>query len=230
MNMNKIKITLGKIFSQLKYGQSEIFCNIAEGTHAGNITMIADDLIAAKNLIVTQTSASGIRIANVGDKPMGVCTDSGASGDAVNVTLAGSTSSTVLYVASTNIVAGQSLYTAENGKVSPTPSLGSYKVGVALTNAEANASLEADTQCFGGSAFAIGASGTHTWSKDSATVDTLTVSGMKLGDTILATLQVAGGSVKSVSASAGANTISFTLDVAGVKNTTKIAWIAVKSI
>ena len=58
------------------------FCNIAEGTHAGSMTMTAEESVDSANLIVKAgTNEGGFKIAGAADKPLGICTDEGTAGD-----------------------------------------------------------------------------------------------------------------------------------------------------
>ncbi len=205
--------------------KSVCFCNIAEGTHAGNITMTAGEDIEAQNLLVKAgTSENEIKIAGVGDRPIGVCNDQGAKGDVLNVVLPGSAESTIMCVCSSGASYGDALYTAANGKVSTIAADGAYKVGIALCGCASNGVVEIDPQGFGAKAWQISDCGIFEWtgSSDSAT---LTNSAIKADDIVFASLAAAAGSEKFVSAIPAEGSVTFKLDANGTQSSTKIAWL-----
>lgn len=116
--------------------------NVAEGTHAGSITKLADAAITTRHLLVKIGSDSGhVALAGVSDIPLGVATDEPAAAeDPVNVALLGVTESTLLGVASAAITAGDLLVPAANGKLRTLPgTTGTYNiVGRAITAAGAD--------------------------------------------------------------------------------------------
>jgi hypothetical protein len=93
--------------------------NIAEGTHAGNITKAVDAAITERFLLAKIGSASDrVAVAGAADTPIGVITDETAAiGDLVNVALLGSVPSTVRMVASGAITQGSLLEPAASGRV-----------------------------------------------------------------------------------------------------------------
>ena len=114
------------------------FCNIAEGTHAGSVTMVAGENIESPNLLVKAGEAENlVVVASAEDAPIGVCGDEGAKGETVGVYLPGSAESTFICVAASSVNMGDSLYTAAGGKVSTVAADGCRKVGVALCSAAA---------------------------------------------------------------------------------------------
>lgn len=116
--------------------------NVAEGTHAGSITKLADAAITTRHLLVKIGSDAGhVALAGVSDIPLGVATDeSAAAEDPVNVALLGVTESTLLGVASAAITAGDLLVPAANGKLRTLPgTTGTYNIiGRAITAAGAD--------------------------------------------------------------------------------------------
>ncbi len=93
--------------------------NIAEGTHAGNLTKAVDAAITERFLLgkIGGTSAR-VAVCGAADTPIGVITDEAALvGDLVNVALFGSASSTLRMVASAAIAQGALVEPAANGRV-----------------------------------------------------------------------------------------------------------------
>ena len=206
----------------------DAFCNIAEGTHAGSITMTAAEAIDTPNLVVCAGALQNeILIAGVANKPIGVCTDEGASADAVAVALPGCAESTFICVAAVNINAGDNLYTAAAGKVSNVAADGSYKIGTALCAASAGCVVEVDPQGFGQRAFQIHSGGIYTWTGSTAS-ESISVSGLVAADIVVASLHSSSASVSTVKAQASADGITFTLNAAGTAGSEKIAWIAIR--
>ena len=103
---------------------------------------------------------------------------------------------------------------------------GSYKVGVAVCSAVAGGLAEIDPQGFGESAWKLAACGVHEWTT-ATTSDSLEFSGLNSDSVVIAAVQSAGGSEKTVKAAASTSGISFTLDANGTAGSTKIAWIAI---
>lgn len=121
-----------------------VFCNVAEGTHAGQLTRTLESATGTRYLLGTPGSASSqVDICGASDLPLGVITDEGAIGDLVNVALPGSASSTVLMVASEAIAIGDSVYTAASGKVQDEPATAGtyYQVGTAVTTANSDGDI-----------------------------------------------------------------------------------------
>lgn len=225
---NKTLARLGKIARAIVGADNRTdFCNIAEGTHAGSVTMTAGADLSVSHLIVKASTEDGIVYAcGTGDKPMGVALDEAESGEAVAVALPGCAGSTFMCIASTSVVAGATLYTAAGGKVSASPSSGSHKVGVAVTSATANCAVEVDPQGFGESAWQFASCGEYAW-KGTGTTETLAVAA-STGDIPFAAIRSTSGSAKSVSAEVVESGIKFTLDAAGEAANTKIAWMLIR--
>lgn len=98
------------------------FCNIAEGTHAGSVTMKASEPIDSQNLLVAAGEIEGeFSVASASKKPIGVCLDEGSAGDIMSVALPGCAESTFVCKTAASVSAGDSLYTSAGGKVSPWP-------------------------------------------------------------------------------------------------------------
>ena len=123
-----------------------IFANVAERTHAGDITKMSAGPIGTRHLLgKLGANITCVEIANAGDLPFGVITDEAEKkDDPVNVAILGVSQSTLRMVAAENIVAGRHVYAADNGKVRHLPSTeGTYlEVGLALTNGGADQIIE----------------------------------------------------------------------------------------
>ncbi|MBQ6534072.1 MAG: DUF2190 family protein [Opitutales bacterium] len=224
----KIINALGALAKLALRGKGAAFCNIAEGTHAGSLTMAAGENIESQNLVVCAGSNEGeFAIAKATDKPLGICVDQGAKGERLAVLLPGSAGSTFMCRATGDVSAGDSVYTAANGKVSATAANGAYKVGIALCSAASGGVVEIDPQGFGESAWQFFAAGLFTWT-GSSTSATLSCTGLTANDAIVAAIHTAGGSENCVAAKAGSSGITFTLDASGTADTTKISWIAIR--
>lgn len=226
--MIKSKNIFAKLLHAFANKKSPSFCNIAEGTHAGNITMIAAEDIDTANLIVkTGANANEILIAGIADKPLGVCNDQGSKGDVLNVAIAGSAESTFMCVCSSGATYGDTLYTAANGKVSTVVGNGASKIGIALCSCAANGIVEIDPQGFGSKAWQIADCGVFTWT-GSTTSATMTNTAIYSTDSVFASVAVSGGSEKIVKAVAANGSATFTLDAAGTQDTTKISWFIIR--
>ena len=227
-NKSKISRAVSRIFGFLHDNGFLAFCNIAEGTHAGAITMRAGCAIESQNLIVKQGEIDGeFLVADVADKPIGVCVDEGVKGDGMSVILGGCAESTFVCKTSSDITAGDSVYTSVGGKVSSIARNGSYKVGVALHSATAGSVVEIDPVGFGTSALAIHSCGEYVWNS-SVNTEILSLSGVSEKDIVIASLSAIGGSEKYVRASLSEEGITFTLDASGTADTTKISWIVIR--
>ena len=223
--MVNVKTLFGRI---LKCIRKNTFSNIAEGTHAGSVTMTAGESIDTPHLIVAVGSFQNeIVIAGATSKPVGVCDDCGAEGERLPVILGGCSGSTLMCVSATTIEAGDSLYTADSGKVSNVAADGSYKIGVALCPSSAGCVVEVDPQGFGTAAFRLYAGGIYAW-QGSDSAETLEVNGLSSADIVFASLQESSSGVSSVKASAGDGGINFTLNAAGSAGTEKIVWMVIR--
>lgn len=208
-----------------------IFCNIAEGTHAGRISMQAKSEISQANLLV-KFSDGGIAVCSQTDAPIGVCSDMGKSGDILDVALGACAESTLLCVAASAIAQGDVLYTSANGKVGTSAVAGAHKVGLALNAASAGGAVEVDPQNFGAKAFQIFAAGVHTWAGGAALTDEISISSIKSGDIAFAMISTAGtGSATAVKASIDSENskIKFTIDQNGVDASTILNWMIVRN-
>lgn len=134
-----------KLFTMLR---APIFSNVAEGTHAGQLTRTLESAAGTRHLLGKPgSSTSEIQLCGTSDLPLGVITDEGVPGDLVNVALPGSASSTVLMVASEPIAVGAAVYTAAGGKVQDEPAVAGiyYQVGTAVSPASGDGEvLEVD--------------------------------------------------------------------------------------
>ena len=204
------------------------FCNIAEGTHAGSMTMTAEESVDSANLIVKAGSNPGeIKIANATDKPIGVCNDLGSKGDVLNVAIPGSAESTFICVCSSGASYGDTLYTDANGKVTAVAAQGAYKVGVALGMCAAGDVVEVDPQGFGNKAWQIYDCGVFTWGTESAT-DSMPHSNVTTQDIVFATVVNSMASETSVSATPSNGLITFLLNANGTVSNTLIAWMIIR--
>ncbi|MGE9296383.1 MAG: DUF2190 family protein [Puniceicoccales bacterium] len=123
------------------FGRLPVFANVGYGVHEGNLTKTLESDISTRHLLGKPGSSSAeIDLCGVGNRPLGVITDTGNEGDAVNVALLGSSTTTVLMVASGPITAGSPVYTAGGGKVQSQPSspVTVYQVGIAVSAASGN--------------------------------------------------------------------------------------------
>lgn len=227
--MTKLKNIISRAFSRkLGAAGTSAFCNIAEGTHAGNVTMLAGEDIETSNLIVkTGVNGNEIMIANATDKPLGVCDDQGHKGDVLNVKLAGSAESTFMCVCSSGASFGDVLYTSANGKVSTIPAGGAYKVGIALCDCAANGVVEVDPQGFGSKAWQIADCGVFEWTGSSTNAEMI-IDGASTSDIAFANVINAANTEKSVRVSIAEGKLTFTLDAVGTEGTTKISWILIR--
>lgn len=100
-------------------GRTVRLANIAEGTHDGNITKAVDAAITERWLLGKVESASDrVAICGATDIPIGVITDEASVvGDLVNVSLLGSSRSTVRMVASAAIAQGALVEPAAGGRI-----------------------------------------------------------------------------------------------------------------
>lgn len=124
-----------------------VFCNVAEGTHAGHITQYLETSVTARYTIAKPGTTSGkVDIATATDKPIGIITDEGITGDPVNLALLGSASSTLLARAGASISAGDDLVPNATGQAVPVPaSAGTYYVvGQAVADAASGTLVEFD--------------------------------------------------------------------------------------
>lgn len=229
--MKKIKNIIAKSISDffaIVKSPRAMFCNIAEGTHAGSITKIAGENIDSPNLIVKiGANENEVVVAGAADKPLGIATDEAESGEAVAVALSGCAESTFICTTSSDVSAGNTLYSAAGGKVSAIAANGSYKIGVALCNATTGGVVEIDPRGFGESAYQFYSCGIYSW-KGATNSNVMSCSGLTANDIVVATIQAASGSEKTVKAVASATGITFTLDANGAENSTKISWIAIR--
>jgi hypothetical protein len=133
--------------TQQWFGSSRLVaCNIAEGTHAGNVTKLAGAALATRYLVVKKgaDTAHVIACAAITDRPIGICTDEAAAAeDPVNVELFGSAGRTMLGVAAGDIVSGAMVATTATGLLQ-TAVATQWAIGRALTDASAGQLVEFD--------------------------------------------------------------------------------------
>lgn len=114
------------------------FANVAIGTHEGRLTRTLQDAVSDRYLLAKAGASQGsVAVASPSDRPLGVLTDTGKAGDAVNLNLLGNSCQTQLMVAAGTILAGELLYLAANGRVQRMPTTPGtyYEVGLALSDA-----------------------------------------------------------------------------------------------
>ena len=227
---NKIKYAVNAFskFASALTTSKRAFCNIAEGTHAGSITMTAGENIDTQNLLVCAGENEGeIIVSQTNTKPLGVCIDDGIKGEKLSVVLGGSTNSTFVCRTASDVSVGDSLYSAPNGKVSTTIANGSYKIGIALCSATIGGVVEIDPQGFGESAWQFYSCGILEW-KTSTNEDIYPCSDLTTDDVIIANIHTKAGNENNVQAYASSEGIHFKLDSNGTTNETKIAWIVIR--
>jgi hypothetical protein len=126
--------------------------NIAEGTHEGVITKLADGAITTRFLVGKAGSDIHHVVAcGASDDPIGVIEDeASAAEDAMAVALFGASGRTLKVVASEPITAGVRVYTAANGKVQDLPEGAGtyYLLGRALQAAGADGDVIEIDPCF----------------------------------------------------------------------------------
>ncbi len=205
------------------------FCNIAEGTHAGHISSIANEVFG-QSYLLAKFQNGGVAPANLGDTAIGVCTDCGEAGDIIDIALAGSAADTFLCVSDAAITAGDKLYGVAGGRVSPIVCSGAIKVGVAMNDAPNGGLVEVDPQGFGMSAFNLVSAGSYTWVGSTKT-EKLIATGLKDTDIIIASILKYGSAERNVAAKilSDSGEIEFTLDQNGVAGSTKINWIIIRN-
>lgn len=126
---------------------TNIFANVAEGTHGGSCTFVAAEAMAPRHLLVAFGAGENggkVTIAGAADRPIGTATDEAAAGDPVSVQFLGG-GQTVSMVSSEAIAQGAILTGAGGGRVRAIPSdAGEYiQIGVAIGGAAgANQALE----------------------------------------------------------------------------------------
>jgi hypothetical protein len=123
------------------------------GTHKNTITRLSDAAITTKNLLVKVGSDADhfAIMAAVTDLPLGVCVDTPAAAETPHaIRLLASTDETVEMVAAEAIDAGEEVYAHSNGKVTdlPTDAATYYRVGRALTAAEADGDVLEVEPCY----------------------------------------------------------------------------------
>jgi hypothetical protein len=121
-----------------------ILSNVAEGTHSGNITKMAEAAIAQKYLLCKLNQTGKVSVASGADCPIGVATDEAeVADDLVNIALLGACD-TLKMVASEAISAGAIVVVDGGGKVAELPGDAGtyYQVGIALAPANADGIVE----------------------------------------------------------------------------------------
>jgi hypothetical protein len=126
-----------------------VFANIAQGTHAGYVTVAAASAFSGKYLLAKANATAGkVDPCGASDCPVGVATDEADVGDPLALKIPGVSPQSVLVTASGAITVGAYLYAAANGRVQGEPSSAGtyYLIGRALTAATgAGDQIEAET-------------------------------------------------------------------------------------
>lgn len=222
---HKIISKLLKLFAGIK---SPAFSNIAEGTHAGSLTLTAaEDIDSPYLLVKIDDSGNAVEICTAADLPVGLALDECDMGEGVAVALPGCAESTFMCRAASDIDAGDEVFTAADGKVANTATGSCYKVGVAINAAQAGALVEVDPQGFGTRPNQIAESGMYVW-QGSGAEETMTLAGAAEGDLAIASIAAAGGTETAVVASVSEDSIKFKLNASGTAGSTKIAWVIIK--
>ncbi|MBN1671203.1 MAG: DUF2190 family protein [Kiritimatiellae bacterium] len=119
--------------------------NVAEGSHVGSLTKLADAAITTRHLLVKfGTDANHIAACGADEVPIGPCTDEPSAAEQnVNVAMLGMGDETLLVVASEEVTYGSQVYTAASGKVQDTPTAAGtyYYIGLALNTASGDGEL-----------------------------------------------------------------------------------------
>lgn len=119
--------------------------NVAEGTHKGKKTYLADEVVATRYLLAKVGSSDAhCGINDASDIPLGVMDDeASAIGLPINLNLLGSTNETQLMVAGAGIADGEFVIPAADGKVIKLPVAAGtyYVVGRALTTVTTDGDL-----------------------------------------------------------------------------------------
>lgn len=222
---HKIISKLLKLFAGIK---SPAFSNIAEGTHAGSLTLTAaEDINSPYLLVKIDDTGNAVEICTAADLPVGLALDECDMGEGVAVALPGCAESTFMCRSASDVDAGDEVFTAADGKVTNTASGSCYKVGVAINAAQAGALVEVDPQGFGTRPNQIAESGMYVW-QGSGAEETMTLAGAAEGDLAIASIAAAGGTETAVVASVSEDSIKFKLNASGTAGSTKIAWVIIK--
>ncbi len=222
---HKIISKLLKLFAGIK---SPAFSNIAEGTHAGSLTLTAaEDINSPYLLVKIDDTGNAVEICTAADLPVGLALDECDMGEGVAVALPGCAESTFMCRAASDVDAGDEVFTAADGKVANTATGSCYKVGVAINAAQAGALVEIDPQGFGTRPNQIAESGMYVW-QGSGAEETMTLAGAAEGDLAIASIAAAGGTETAVVASVSEDSIKFKLNASGTAGSTKIAWVIIK--
>ena len=208
--------------------KSPAFSNIAEGTHAGSLTLTAaEDINSPYLLVKIDDTGNAVEICTAADLPVGLALDECDMGEGVAVALPGCAESTFMCRAASDVDAGDEVFTAADGKVTNTASGSCYKVGVAINAAQAGALVEVDPQGFGTRPNQIAENGMYVW-QGSGAEETMTLAGAAEGDLAIASIAAAGGTETAVVASVSEDSIKFKLNASGTAGSTKIAWVIIK--
>jgi len=147
-SLNRFRILAALLAARFP-SRRPVFANIAQGTHAGYLTVTAASAFGSKYLLAKADSTAGeIDVCGAGDCPVGVAGDEADEGDPLALKILGVNPQSVLVAASGTIPSESYLYTAANGEVQAEPTTAGtyYLVGRALTAATAAGDIiEAET-------------------------------------------------------------------------------------
>ena len=131
------------------FARRPVFANIAQGTHAGYVTVTAASAFTSKYLLAMADSTAGeVDVCGASNCPVGVATDDADVGDPLALKILGVSPQSVLVTASAAFAAESYLYTAANGQVQTEPATAGtyYLIGRALNAAiAAGDHVEAET-------------------------------------------------------------------------------------
>jgi len=131
------------------FARRPVFANVAQGTHAGYVTVTAASAFTGKYLLAKADSTAGeIDVCGASDCPVGVATDEANVGDPLALKILGVSPQSVLVTASGALAAESYLYAAANGQVQTEPTTAGtyYLIGRALNAATAAGDhIEAET-------------------------------------------------------------------------------------
>lgn len=119
-------------------GTMHSFANVAVGTHPGRLTRTLAAAVSERYTLVKSGSAlNTVEPCQAGDQPLGIATDTGTTGESINVNLPGTGAQTQLLVAASAIFEGDLVYVANGGRVQRLPNTAGtfFEVGVALGSA-----------------------------------------------------------------------------------------------
>jgi hypothetical protein len=141
--------TLALALASRRTSRRPVFANVAQGTHAGYITVTAASAFTSKYLLAMADATAGeVDPCDATECPVGIATDEARIGDPLALKILGVSPQSVLVRANGAFSAGVYLYAAAGGCVQTEPATAGtyYLIGRALTAATAAGDLiEAET-------------------------------------------------------------------------------------